>query len=350
VTAERQYRRILWAYPRSYRRRHGAEIVTTLLDIAEDGRGRPGVGPALHLIAWGIRQRFRLPAGRPLAWAAALLTAVALGAAGSAGGAWLGWQTAAGVPSETEARSLAGAISGGGGAAVYPWRSAMGGPVVGTVTYGTSTWSSERIRSALAADGWRLTEYVEDGTRGVVVHPTAPDQQVVPMRMARFRAVKDGLHLQGDTSVVIGGAGYGVDGDLSQRFDAWAVPPRVVRPLAVAGLLAGALAGWLLAASVAYRVRRNPAGVRRAATGLGVLALAGSVVPAYRLGHWVYEVMVYDTGNPDPYVVDVPTMPMAAVLLRTGIGVALVSFAALMLLTGVAGRHGVAAEQPIGPA
>jgi hypothetical protein len=79
--------------------------------------------------------------------------------------------------------------------------------------------------------------------------------------------------------------------------------------------------------------------MRLAATGLGVLALAGSVVPAFRLYHWVYGVMVYDPGNPNPYVVDDSTTPMAELLLRTGIGVALVSFAALVLVTGAAGRR-----------
>jgi len=39
VTAAR-YRRPLWAYPGHYRRRHGDEIVTTMLDQAEAGHGR----------------------------------------------------------------------------------------------------------------------------------------------------------------------------------------------------------------------------------------------------------------------------------------------------------------------
>ena len=55
------YRRLLWAYPRAYRQRHGAEIVTTLLDLAEAGR-RPGLGLRAHLVLCGLRQRFRLPA------------------------------------------------------------------------------------------------------------------------------------------------------------------------------------------------------------------------------------------------------------------------------------------------
>jgi hypothetical protein len=41
--AERRYRRLLRAYPRSYRDHRGTEILTTLLEMAEDGR-RPAAG------------------------------------------------------------------------------------------------------------------------------------------------------------------------------------------------------------------------------------------------------------------------------------------------------------------
>ena len=37
---ERRYRRLLLAYPGGYRRRHGDEIITTLLELAEAGGGR----------------------------------------------------------------------------------------------------------------------------------------------------------------------------------------------------------------------------------------------------------------------------------------------------------------------
>ena len=73
MSTERHFQRLLRAYPRSYRDRRGAEILTTLLEMAEDGR-RPG----LHLVLSGLRQRFKLPAGRPLAWVAALLAAAVL--------------------------------------------------------------------------------------------------------------------------------------------------------------------------------------------------------------------------------------------------------------------------------
>ena len=87
---EQCYRRLLWAYPSDYRRRHGAEIVTTLVEMAEGGGSRPSLGTTLHLAACGLRQRFRLPARRPFAVAAAVLTAIVLGALGAAGGTWLG--------------------------------------------------------------------------------------------------------------------------------------------------------------------------------------------------------------------------------------------------------------------
>jgi hypothetical protein len=43
--------------------------------MAESGRGRPTTAQALHLVACGVRQRFRLPAGRPLTVVAAVLAA-----------------------------------------------------------------------------------------------------------------------------------------------------------------------------------------------------------------------------------------------------------------------------------
>jgi hypothetical protein len=120
--SDTRYRRLLWAYPGHYRRRHGAELVTTLLDLTE--RGRLGPGQLVHLVLCGLRQRFRLPAGRPLAAVTAVLAAVALGALGTAGGTWLGWQTAAPLPSAHELRTLTAAMTGlaPGGVPLYPWQ------------------------------------------------------------------------------------------------------------------------------------------------------------------------------------------------------------------------------------
>jgi hypothetical protein len=86
------------------------EMVTTLLEMAEAGRSRPGAG--LHLVLAGVRQRLRLPTRRPLAWAGALVAAVVLGAFGAAAGTWAGWQTAASVSHDGELRALNAALTG----------------------------------------------------------------------------------------------------------------------------------------------------------------------------------------------------------------------------------------------
>jgi hypothetical protein len=41
VRLGRAYRRLMWAYPRWYRRERGAELVTTLLDDAAPGQRWP---------------------------------------------------------------------------------------------------------------------------------------------------------------------------------------------------------------------------------------------------------------------------------------------------------------------
>jgi hypothetical protein len=102
---ERHYRRLLFAYPRSYRRQHGTEIVTTLLEMAEPGRRRPAAGEAWHLLASGVRQRFRVPR-RPFAVLAALLIAVTLAAFGATAGSWAGERTLAELPAEAAANEL----------------------------------------------------------------------------------------------------------------------------------------------------------------------------------------------------------------------------------------------------
>jgi hypothetical protein len=54
----RRYRRLLVAYPPSYRVQRGDELVATLLDVAEPGRRMPRFGDAVDLVASGLRRRF----------------------------------------------------------------------------------------------------------------------------------------------------------------------------------------------------------------------------------------------------------------------------------------------------
>jgi hypothetical protein len=53
----RRYRRLLVAYPPSYRTQRGDELVATLLDVAEPGRRMPRLGDSVDLVASGLRRR-----------------------------------------------------------------------------------------------------------------------------------------------------------------------------------------------------------------------------------------------------------------------------------------------------
>jgi hypothetical protein len=293
---ERHLRRLLWAYPRAYRRRHGAEILTTLL---EAGAGRPGFGESLHLIACGVRQRFRLPR-RPLAVLAAVLAAAALGGLGTVAGTRLGWLTAARVPSVASAGALTTAAAGLPWPSVERWRTAMGGPGVNSVISGRGTYDAGRVRSALVGAGWHIDTFTES-TGGIVVGVTTPQQTTVPMRDLRFTASRHGLSLNGETTTVTGGAAYGIDGQTDLRLDITADATGAIRPLTIAGLPAGALTGWLMTAALTYGRPR-----RRLASALSAVALLATGVPAFVAYCHTYQVLIYDTHAPNQYITDTP--------------------------------------------
>ncbi len=62
---ERQYRRILTWYPRSFRQDNEDEILAVLLDTAGDGQTRVGLPEAWDLIRGGLRMRLWPAAPRP---------------------------------------------------------------------------------------------------------------------------------------------------------------------------------------------------------------------------------------------------------------------------------------------
>jgi len=281
--SERRYRRLLWAYARSYRDRRGAEILTTLLEMAEDGR-RPGP----HLVLSGLRQRFLLPARRPLAWVAAMLAAAVLGGFGAAAGSWIAWRTAATVPSDREIQALDAALTGiPGPCCVYHLTSAQQGPIFSINADGTAGWSASRIRDTLTGAGWRVTSFGASEGRF-----TSEDMTVsVPVVRGTWTATAGGLKMAGDAQVFTGSPWTDVAG---YHITMWPVEPGVLRPSTVAGTVAGLLAGWLLVAALARR---------RLATALATAGLAAAAVPAYWFYRDAYEVMVYPRGSPDPYTV-----------------------------------------------
>jgi len=164
-------------------------------------------GHTLHLIGCGIRQRFRVPR-RPHAVIAAVLAAVALGAFGATAGTWLGWQTAATVPSTARASAPTSAAAGQFGPSVERWRTAMGGPGVNAAVSGTGAYDAERLRTACSrtAGTSRRSPEADRATR---VNVLTPRQETIPTRDLMVTATRDGPSLSGALDVVVGGAKYG---------------------------------------------------------------------------------------------------------------------------------------------
>jgi hypothetical protein len=162
----------------------------------------------------------------------------------------------------------------------------------------------------------------------------------------QVRAVKDGLSLALSSSTVTGSAEYDVEQRMDHRVDVWTVDTAAVRPLAIAGLLLGALAGWLIVAVLAYRVRQSGPAHRTAAGVLGAAVLAAAVVPAFAACCDLYQVMIYDTANPNPYIVDSPSDQLPAGLVPTGTGIALLLLAGLTLIAVRGARRGAARTEP----
>lgn len=220
---ERRYRLLLRAYPAAYRRRHGDELITTLLDAAAPGRVRPSGRDVVDLLRGGLRQRFRLPVGKAQV-AVAVFGALLFGALGAAAGSFLGWCTVAPL------RPDAGALR------VVDL--ALGEPYLGAFNR-EDNWQS-RAASLMPADprypaGWSLAA-AEDRF-------TAAGWSISETSGAYFTAGR------GDLRARVTGAGPGT-GPVDVVI--WLATPAAVPAGVAAGWLAGAVSGWLLAAWTAY--------------------------------------------------------------------------------------------------
>ncbi|GAA2656871.1 hypothetical protein [Paractinoplanes durhamensis] len=318
--SERHYRRLLRAYPRSYRDHRGTEILTTLLEMAEDGR-RPG----LHLVLSGLWQRFKLPARRPLAWVAALLAAAVLGGFGAAAGTWIAWQTAAAIPSDRKVQALNTGLTGiPGDAPLYHETSAQQGPSVAIQADGTAGWSSARIRDALTGAGWRITSFRESEGRTI---PREDMTAAVPIRYGTWTATSGGLRLWGDARVLTGAP---FTDAASYNIRVWPVEPAPLRPLTIAGTVAGLLTGWLLVTALARR---------RLATALATGGFIAATLLAYEFYRDACEVMAYPHGSPRPGNVDT-SHGGTFTLICTIIGLFAIAAAVIAARPGPAGAAG----------
>lgn len=255
---------LLAAYPARLRRRHGAELITTMAEVA--GPAGPSRADRWHLVLDGLRERFRLPPKQPLAVVAAVLACLIGGAIGAAAGSWAGMWTLPAVPAASEVASLAV----GPDATLEEHRTQerlwfrQGGHLKPGID---ATEAAGRARDRLAAAGWTTTPVaVSGGTDGI------------HFRRAEFDAEKSGARLlvvayyTDDSLIDVGG---------------WSLRPPTYAPLVLGGMALGLLAGWLAGAALTYRIaggRRRRMSALLAGAGLAVM-----LIPSYSIYQYLIE-------------------------------------------------------------
>ncbi|MEV6344100.1 hypothetical protein [Actinoplanes sp. NPDC051851] len=281
---ERHYRRLTLAYSGQYRRRHGDEIVTTLLEMAEPGRERPSASEAWHLIASGVRQRFRVPR-RPFALVATVLVTLVTGVFGAAAGSWFGEKTFTELPSKAATVGvLEAAMPDAADDAMWIIRNSEAGNA-DFLTLGTSpgeresasAWTIEQARDGLAAAGWRTSDFQ-------IFEVTTEDKAwaeaqsvVLNDRSGHLTAERDGLIM----NLNMTDGTNGEPGKASIGGTMFAARSTAYVPLVAGGALLGGIAGWLLVAALAYRIRTTRPGRGQVTGVFAGIALAASVLPVW---------------------------------------------------------------------
>ncbi len=277
---ERAYRRLLLAYPRRFRRDRGTEILTTLLDAAPPDRRRPTAWETADLLAGGIRARLLPPPGASGA-VTATIVALLVGIGGAAAAGRLGWEASATMPTTSTATATAQVVFGApaqspvldpGDPLNQDWlgmRTAPGDegntgphPAPGAVhlRHRTDTQDATAVltaaRDRLTAAGWRT-----DTPTGPVFWASKDDQ------VARVTA------LPGDRDPG-GGGSWRSDDPVYLMVSVHHTAPTAVTALALAGLLAGAVTGWLAAVWALHARARHRSRLRTATLALGLSTLA----------------------------------------------------------------------------
>ncbi|WP_091640590.1 hypothetical protein [Micromonospora pallida] len=250
--------------------------MTTLLDAAAADGDRPSRSEVVDLLTSGIRFRFRVwgAAGILAAITSATFAAVALGAFGG----YLGWQTAPPLPSNAEVlRMVEPALPPGASAQPQRWDFIFDD----NPEYTDPRW-------AYLVGG--TDEYPAGKVFFQFTYPyDKPPQQVVAGADKQLRAAgwqpadrqmsgccpETALHRNG-WLVEVFSEGHLDESHYGLQIAVARTTPAAVLPLTTAGLLAGGLAGWLVAAW-AFRHIQESSPARRALVvavfGAGLLAL-----------------------------------------------------------------------------
>jgi hypothetical protein len=232
------YRPVLLAFPARFRRRHGIELLTTLSEM-----GTPTRTDLVHVVLDGVRERFRLPAGRPrpIAVLATVLAVLVGGALGAAAGAAAGSLTFTDLPAPEP--FAATAMEPGGTPTVRSSGDDYWSLVDGLPAGTDVTAVAQRSRQRLSSAGW-------------TVGPVTAGPSIVHFNAARSTVEADVYVISSEQPEI--------------QISGWPTRPAAYLWLALAGALLGLIAGWLLSAAAAHRI----AAARRRGLSTG-LALAG---------------------------------------------------------------------------
>ncbi|GAA4594696.1 hypothetical protein BJY16_001400 [Actinoplanes octamycinicus] len=278
---ELSYRRLLWAYPRFYRRERGLEILTTLLDAAEPGQTRPSRGEAMYLLLVGLRYRF-VPPGRisgVLVGFVALWVALVMSGAGALA------VYAARSPEPPRLAALADRLAGQPPATTSDASGYL--PVELAYLAGTSG-----TLYGYGGEGWAGSRPVPDEqSRG---YDRVPDASVVvteAYRTLRNDGWTMGDLVRGDENAPDGVFWAERDGALVRVSGTYDRTGMTIfwYPVEPPGLLAGAIAGFLIGGLLAgqgltwlaHRVSRTAPGTRRRALLISLPALTAAVVNSF---------------------------------------------------------------------
>lgn len=268
IALEASYRRLLWAYPRFYRRLRGLEILTTLMDAAKPGQVRPSREETVHMLLSGLRCRLAPPgwAGKVAAFLVTLWAAVVLGG----GGAYAVWKATMSDPPYPDDPAIT-ALSDDlvGRSATKTGSSPHRGPL--DMAYSHKSWAELQN---FAAEGWagakpepasHYRRYEQVGSAKAIM--TAAYQRLSdegwkagavvrsqPCGCELFWASRDGFLLY--MSAVI------ADDEQSVTIHVHRVEAEGVFEAAIAGLVLGIILTWPAMTWLLHRFTRAPRGDR----------------------------------------------------------------------------------------
>ncbi|MGH8792417.1 MAG: Yip1 family protein [Stackebrandtia sp.] len=301
---ERRLRRLMWSYPRSYRRHRGEEMLTTALEEAEPGRAKPSRRQARDLVWGGIRCRHRVRGGG-VAVTLAVMAALTCGVAVGCAAAWAAWQPSGSLPDAADTQAIAAEafprlepetversdelfayeidlresvepdpdpdseVHLMGADDYYPGHVAFRYFSPDEIT---EEWRDQlrTVEERLCSHGWDVAHAER---RDVAYHPDGPEGSEEHAVEHEVTAVRDGLMLEIDANE---SSGPWIHMNLSR------LEPATARPALAVGTILGLWAGWLLAAALSRQVMAGSPLRRSLAMFLGYTAVPFAALPMLR--------------------------------------------------------------------